>query len=149
MEDLQWLGLQWDEGVEVGGENGPYRQSERLEIFGEHVAKLLADGNAYYALETPAELDAMREAARAEKRNFRYPRPDPLPTQADADQAAADVDGSALDSGAQPTGASAVPAAYTRQSESSLVDDPAVGSIHAERRGAIVESIREFLGKGK
>ncbi len=90
IEDLRWLGIEWDEGVEVGGDNGPYRQSERLEIYTEHIGRLLDAGLAYYAFETPEELDAMRTAARAEKRNFRYPRPDPLPTAADADKARAE-----------------------------------------------------------
>ncbi len=87
IEDLRWLGLEWDEGIEVDGDNGPYRQSERLEIYTEHIGRLLNAGQAYYAFETPEELDAMRTEARAEKRNFRYPRPDPLPTAADADKA--------------------------------------------------------------
>jgi glutamyl-tRNA synthetase len=79
IEDLRWLGLEWNEGVEIGGDNGPYRQSERLEIYTEHIGRLLDAGHAYYAFETSEELDAMRTAARAEKRNFRYPRPDSLP----------------------------------------------------------------------
>ncbi|MDY7010081.1 MAG: glutamate--tRNA ligase [Planctomycetota bacterium] len=89
IDDLVWLGIEWDEGVEVGGDNGPYRQSERLGIYTEHIGRLLDSGRAYYAFETPEELDAMRADARAEKRNFRYPRPGPLPTAADADKARA------------------------------------------------------------
>jgi glutamyl-tRNA synthetase len=87
IEDLRWLGLEWNEGVEIGGDNGPYRQSERLEIYTEHIGRLLDAGHAYYAFETSEELDAMRTAARAEKRNFRYPRPDSLPSSSDADKA--------------------------------------------------------------
>ena len=86
-EDLRWLGIEWDEGIEVGGPDGPYRQSERLEIYRRHVERLLAAGKAYYAFETPEELEAMRSAARAEKRNFRYPRPAALPTAEDAERA--------------------------------------------------------------
>lgn len=80
LADLRWLGLQWDEGPEVGGEFGPYFQSQRLEFYHQHIEKLLESGRAYYTWETPEELSAMRESARAEKRTLRYPRPDPLPT---------------------------------------------------------------------
>ena len=45
-EDLRWLGIQWDEGVEVGGDYGPYRQSEKFEIYNELIDKLLAEGKA-------------------------------------------------------------------------------------------------------
>ena len=89
VEDLRWLGIEWDEGVEVGGQAGPYRQSERLEIYTAHIQRLLDAGRAYYAFETPEELDAMRAEAQAEKRNFRYPRPDPLPAADDAEKARA------------------------------------------------------------
>jgi len=89
-EDLRWLGIRPDEGVGVGGDNGPYAQSERLEIYTEHVERLLSGGSAYAAFETPAELDALRQAAQAEKRSYRYPRPDPLPTAAEAERAAAE-----------------------------------------------------------
>ncbi|MEE9295591.1 MAG: glutamate--tRNA ligase [Phycisphaerae bacterium] len=80
LDDLRWLGLDWDEGPEVGGESGPYFQSERLDLYSEHVDRLLDSGDAYYVLETPEELAAMRERARADKGEFKYPRPDPLPT---------------------------------------------------------------------
>src|SRR5512145_3247255 len=43
-EDLRWLGITWDEGIEVGGPNGPYRQSERLEIYGAHIDRLVDQG---------------------------------------------------------------------------------------------------------
>ena len=87
IEDLRWLGIEWDEGVEVGGQNGPYRQSERLDVYAEHVERLLADGKAYYAFETSEELARMREEAQAQTGGFRYPRPDPLPTEDDARKA--------------------------------------------------------------
>lgn len=80
LEDLRWLGLTWDEGPEVGGDFGPYFQSERLAIYDRYLQQLLESGDAYYALETPEELSAMREEANREKRGFRYPRPDPVPT---------------------------------------------------------------------
>ncbi|HUN81183.1 MAG TPA: glutamate--tRNA ligase family protein, partial [Phycisphaerae bacterium] len=90
LEDLKWLGIDYDEGPDVGGPLGPYRQSERRDLYDAAVKKLLDAGNAYYAWDTPEELDAMRKAAVAEKRSFRYPRPDPLPTKSDADRARAE-----------------------------------------------------------
>ena len=88
LADLRWLGLDWDEGPGAGGDFGPYFQSERLETYNRHVQQLLESGDAYYALETPEELAAMRARARAEKRESKYPRPDPLPTIAQGDKAA-------------------------------------------------------------
>ena len=62
---LRWLGLQWDEGPEVGGRYGPYLQSERLAIYAEWLDHLLRTGHAYYCYCTPEELAARREAARS------------------------------------------------------------------------------------
>jgi glutamyl-tRNA synthetase len=90
MDDLRWLGLQWDEGAEVGGPYGPYYQTQRLEIYREHIQRLLDAGMAYYAFETPAELEAMRQRAVAAGRAFHYPRPTRLPTTVDADRARAE-----------------------------------------------------------
>ncbi|MFH0983458.1 MAG: glutamate--tRNA ligase [Planctomycetota bacterium] len=87
LADLRWLGLEWDEGPEVGGDAGPYFQSERLGIYHEYLQKLLDSDDAYYALETLEELAARRERALAEKRPLRYPRPDPLPTVAQGEAA--------------------------------------------------------------
>src|SRR5664280_2827216 len=87
IDDLRWLGLQWDEGIEVGGPCAQYRQSKRLDIYAAHVKKLLDAGKAYYAFETSEELDAMRKQAEAAKQTFRYPRPSPLPTADDAAKA--------------------------------------------------------------
>ncbi|MCG3130601.1 MAG: Glutamate--tRNA ligase [Phycisphaerae bacterium] len=80
LDDLRWLGMNWDEGPEKGGDFGPYFQSACLDEYRACAARLLQSGRAYYALETPEELDAMRERARAGKRSFKYLRPDPLPT---------------------------------------------------------------------
>ncbi len=80
LDDLRWLGLDWDEGPEVGGDYGPYFQSRRLDIYNRYLQQLLESGSAYYAFETPEQLQAMREAATAKEGGFRYPRPDPLPT---------------------------------------------------------------------
>src|ERR1700704_6207344 len=73
-EGLHWLGLDWDEGPDKGGPFGPYRQSERPDIYRQHAAKLLADGNAYRCFCTPEELDAERKQAQAEKRPYKYSR---------------------------------------------------------------------------
>lgn len=63
LEDLRWLGLGWDEGVGVGGNHGPYRQSERLDIYREHAERLLQDGHAYYCFCSAEMLEADRQAA--------------------------------------------------------------------------------------
>lgn len=89
-EDLKWLGIGYDEGPDVGGPAGPYRQSERRELYDAAARKLLESGRAYYAFDTPEELEAMRRKATAEKRSFKYPRPDPFPSEADAARARAE-----------------------------------------------------------
>lgn len=63
LEDLKWLGLTWDEGPDVGGDCGPYRQSERLEIYKEHAEKLMKEGFAYYCYCTDEELEKKRQEA--------------------------------------------------------------------------------------
>jgi glutamyl-tRNA synthetase len=63
---MRWLGLDWDEGPEVGGPNGPYRQSERMGIYADVAAKLLAQGAAYRCYCTTQEVDARRAAAGVE-----------------------------------------------------------------------------------
>ncbi|WP_370618943.1 glutamate--tRNA ligase [Mumia sp. Pv 4-285] len=72
LDALRWLGLDWDEGPEVGGDLGPYRQSERMPLYTEVAEKLVAAGYAYYAYDTPEELEQRREAARAEGRSSGY-----------------------------------------------------------------------------
>jgi glutamyl-tRNA synthetase len=62
---MRWLGLDWDEGVEVGGPNGPYRQSERMDIYADVAQRLLDAGLAYKAYDSEDELTERREAARA------------------------------------------------------------------------------------
>ena len=71
---LRWLGIDWDEGPVVGGEYGPYKQTERLEIYREAAEKLLADGNAYRCWCTPEELAERRKAAVARGEPWRYDR---------------------------------------------------------------------------
>jgi glutamyl-tRNA synthetase len=73
-EGLHWLGLEWDEGPDKGGPFAPYRQSERLDVYKEHAARLLAAGKAYRCFCTPEELDAERKQAQAEKRPYKYSR---------------------------------------------------------------------------
>ncbi|QHN04590.1 glutamate--tRNA ligase [Granulicella sp. WH15] len=71
-DSLHWLGLHWNEGPDVGGPYGPYRQSERTEIYREHVEILLANGSAYRSFETAEELEALRKAQLAAKLPPRY-----------------------------------------------------------------------------
>src|ERR1700687_1954197 len=71
---LHWLGLDWDEGPDKGGPDSPYRQSERLDLYKEHAARLLASGMPYRCFCTPEELDAERKQAQAEKRPYKYSR---------------------------------------------------------------------------
>lgn len=63
LDALRWLGLDWDEGPEVGGPYGPYRQSERRDLHADVVARLLAAGEAYEAFSTPEEVEARHRAA--------------------------------------------------------------------------------------
>ncbi len=74
LEDMQWLGLNWDEGPVAGGEKNEFFQSTRLEIYNKYMNELLAKGVAYEAYESKAQLDGMRKAAEAAKRPFRYRR---------------------------------------------------------------------------
>ncbi|MBQ2371146.1 MAG: glutamate--tRNA ligase [Muribaculaceae bacterium] len=67
-ESLRWLGIEIDEGVREGGDFGPYKQSERKEIYKKYVDQLLAEGKAYIAFDTPEELNAARE----NQPNFQY-----------------------------------------------------------------------------
>ena len=69
---LRWIGLTWDEGPDVGGPHGPYRQSERTAIYREYTEKLLASGHAYRAFETPEELEVERKSQLAAKLPPKY-----------------------------------------------------------------------------
>jgi glutamyl-tRNA synthetase len=71
---LRWLGIDWDEGPGVGGPYGPYRQTERLDIYRQASGRLLADGNAYRCWCTPEELEERRRATLAQGRPWRYDR---------------------------------------------------------------------------
>lgn len=69
---LRWLGLDWDEGLEVGGANGPYRQTERLEVYKEYLSRLWLGGHIYYCFCTPEELEREREVAMGKGENPVY-----------------------------------------------------------------------------
>ena len=68
IESFRWLGIRFDEGVGIGGPHGPYRQSERRDIYRRYVERLLDEGKAYVAFDTPEELNARRAA----EANFQY-----------------------------------------------------------------------------
>ena len=72
LDSLRWLGLDWDEGPEVGGPYGPYRQSERMDIYADVARRLVEAGHAYPCYCTAEELEAEREAARAAGRTQGY-----------------------------------------------------------------------------
>jgi nondiscriminating glutamyl-tRNA synthetase len=72
LQDLSWLGLDWDEGPDIGGDYGPYRQSERLNIYSNYAHKLLKEGKAYYCFCSPEELQAERSKALKEGKPPRY-----------------------------------------------------------------------------
>lgn len=72
IEALTWLGIEFDEGVHVGGAYGPYRQSDRKALYKQYADQLLNDGWAYYAFDTPQALDAKRKECEAQKKTFQY-----------------------------------------------------------------------------
>ncbi|WP_444678166.1 glutamate--tRNA ligase [Halomonas sp. E19] len=65
LDSLRWLGLEWDEGPDVGGPHGPYRQSERGDIYAEYARQLIEAGHAFKCYRTSEELDELREARKA------------------------------------------------------------------------------------
>ncbi|MCH2157819.1 MAG: glutamate--tRNA ligase [Oleiphilaceae bacterium] len=65
LDALRWLGLDWDEGPDVGGSHGPYRQSERKNDYGAYAKQLVEEGKAFYCFRTPEELDVIREERKA------------------------------------------------------------------------------------
>lgn len=72
LESLTWLGIEWQEGIDIGGTHGPYLQSERLTIYKDWAQKLIDTGRAYADPYTQEELEAFRTQAKAEKRPFLY-----------------------------------------------------------------------------
>jgi glutamyl-tRNA synthetase len=90
LDGFRWLGMDWDEGPEVGGDYGPYFQSQRGDRYAAAVETLLAKGLAYRDYAKPEELQAEREAADREKRAFLYSRRWMAETEADAERFAAE-----------------------------------------------------------
>jgi glutamyl-tRNA synthetase len=86
LHGFRWLGLDWDEGPEVGGPHGPYYQSQRSELYQQAVDELLARGAAYRDFATTDEIQRERDAAQAEGRAFTYSRRWEAKTQADAER---------------------------------------------------------------
>lgn len=72
IEGLKWLGLEWDEGPGVGGDFGPYRQSERLPIYQQYIDQLIKQDKAYYCFCSAEDLKRQREAAQSDKINYLY-----------------------------------------------------------------------------
>lgn len=72
LEDLKWLGMDWDEGIQVGGDKAPYRQSERLLLYKPFWERLLEEGNAYHCYCTGEELEKERETLRGKNQMPRY-----------------------------------------------------------------------------
>ena len=72
LADLRWMGLEWDEGPDVGGTHGPYRQSERLELYASHARELIEKRAAYYCFCSPEQLEEERKRALAEGRPPMY-----------------------------------------------------------------------------
>jgi glutamyl-tRNA synthetase len=72
LKSIKWLGLSWDEGPDVDGEFGPYRQSERTDIYKKYALKLMEEGKAYYCFCTPEELEVEREKARKAGQPYKY-----------------------------------------------------------------------------
>ena len=72
IKSLQWCGLKVDEGVGTGGEYGPYRQSERKDLYKQYALQLVASGHAYYSFDTAEELDNYRKSCEAQKETFIY-----------------------------------------------------------------------------
>ena len=69
---LKWLGIDWDESIDVGGEYGPYRQSERIDIYQKYYNELIENGHAYKCYCTEEEFEAEREAQMARGETPRY-----------------------------------------------------------------------------
>ena len=72
IEALDWLGIQFDEGVHIGGPYGPYRQSDRKPMYRQYAEQLIRDGWAYYAFDKPEALEAKRKEYEAQKKTFQY-----------------------------------------------------------------------------
>jgi glutamyl/glutaminyl-tRNA synthetase len=87
IDDLRWLGIEWDEGPDVGGPAGPYLQSQRLDLYNSYARKLIDAGLAYYCFDTTEDLNAMRQQAVEAKKTFTYSRPETFPNERDVQKA--------------------------------------------------------------
>ncbi|MBI9045115.1 MAG: glutamate--tRNA ligase [Anaerolineaceae bacterium] len=72
IEGLKWLGLKWDEGPDIGGPYGPYRQSERVEVYKKYIQELIDNDHAFYCFCSPESLQKVRQAQQKAKETFRY-----------------------------------------------------------------------------
>ncbi len=72
LDSLRWLGLEWDEGPDLGGPHGSYRQSERTDIYREYAEELISKGHAFYCFATAEELETMRQEQMARGETPRY-----------------------------------------------------------------------------
>ena len=72
VESLTWSGIHFDEGVHIGGPSAPYRQSDRKEIYHQYALQLLENGTAYYAFDTPGDLDTLRKDYESRRETFQY-----------------------------------------------------------------------------
>ena len=73
LDGLRWLGMDWDEGPDIGGPHGPYFQTQRLAVYRRYAEQLIAEKKAFACYCTKEELDVLRKQAEAEKRQFKYP----------------------------------------------------------------------------
>jgi len=127
VEGLRWLGIDWDEGIEVGGPHGPYRQSQRLSRYQEVAARLVASGWAYYDFSSPEDLEALRAEAAAEGRSpvydgrFRLPATEAAGRVAAGEQAR-DGEEAAVTSLAPAPAGTASARSVARRSRTSLVN---------------------------
>ena len=101
VKSLEWIGLDIDESDIKGGEYGPYRQSDRKPLYRQYAMQLIDSGNAYYAFDTPEELEAMRKKLEAEKASVQSYGPATRMTMKNSLTMTADEVKSLLDSGTQ------------------------------------------------
>lgn len=96
INDLRWLGIDWDEGPDPNhpddptksiGTHGPYFQSQRCIIYDKYLQQLLDAGKAYYCFDTPEQIQVLRDRAAVEKKTFLYPRPQNFPDAKEAQKA--------------------------------------------------------------
>ncbi len=159
MKSLRWLGITWDEGLDIGGAHGPYIQSQRLDTYKEWAKKLINKGRAYADPYSPEELDAFREAAKAAKKPFLYRnhRPENTPawdgTQAlrfKSDPKAYTWDDAIM--GKLSAGAEAVDDfiliksdGYPTYNFAHIIDDLLMGCTHVIRAQEFIASVPKFL----